>query len=65
MFSELRAYLPVTVPQGKGFAMGMIDYGQEHHLIWIVIMDRTGEIWCVPNPDVRVRPNVSMGAVRA
>jgi hypothetical protein len=64
-YTELRQSLPVTVPQGKGYAIGVIDYGQEHHLIWVVVIDQTGEIWCTPNPDVRVRPNPTMGAVRA
>lgn len=38
-----------------------IDYGQEHHLIWVVALDATGEIWAVPNPEVRVQNNWTMG----
>jgi len=64
MFVELRTALPVSVPKGNGFAFAVIDYGQEHHLLWVVIMDDTGEIWTVANPDVRVRSNPTMRALR-
>jgi hypothetical protein len=64
MFTELRVHLPVSTPRGNGFAFAVIDYGQEHHLIWIVALDDTGEIWAVANPDVRVRPNPTMRALR-
>lgn len=57
--------LPVSTPHGNGFAFAIIDYGQEHHLIFVVVMDATGEIWCVPNPDIRVRPNETMRAPRS
>jgi hypothetical protein len=64
MYTELHQSIPVTIPQGPGFAIGVIDMGQEHHLLWVVVADETGEIWCVGNPDVRVRPNYSMRAPR-
>ncbi len=35
----------------------MIDYGPEHNLIWITAIDATGEIWCAPNPKVRMQSN--------
>lgn len=64
MYTELKAHLPVTVPQGKGRAIGVIDYSAEDHLLWVTVIDATGEIWAVPNPDVRVRPNPSLSAAR-
>jgi hypothetical protein len=64
MFTELRTYIPVTTPYGDGFAVAVIDYGQEHHLLWVVTIDATGEIRTIANPDVRVRPNESMRAPR-
>lgn len=64
MYTELRQSLPVSTPHGTGFAIAVIDYGQEHHLLWVTVMDGTGEIWCVTNGDVRVRPNPSMKAAR-
>ena len=39
----------------------MIDYGQEHNLIWVTAIDDTGEIWCAPNPEIRMQANWSMG----
>ena len=61
MILQLEPTIPVTTDKGKGFAFLLIDYGQEHNLLWIVAMDDTGEIWCVPNPDIRVQANWSMG----
>ncbi|MDO9335480.1 MAG: hypothetical protein Q7T61_03700 [Caulobacter sp.] len=61
-FTQLDPSLPVTVEgKGKGYAFAVIDYGQEHHLIWVVALDDTGEIWSAPNPKVRVTANWTMG----
>jgi hypothetical protein len=64
MFTELRAWIPVSTSFGNGFASAVIDYGQEHHLLWVVVIDATGEIRTIANPDVRVRPNETMRAAR-
>lgn len=63
-YTELKQWLPVTTPYGKGYACGLIDYGQEHHLLYNVILDESGVLVQVANPDVRVRPNPSMRAKR-
>ena len=42
-------------------AFAVIDYGEEHNLIWVVTLDDSGEIWCSPNPKVRMRANWTMG----
>ena len=61
-FTQLNPTLPVTVEgKGKGYAFAVIDYGQEHHLIWVVALDKSGEIWSAPNPKVRVQANWSLG----
>lgn len=61
-FQQLNPTIPMTVDgKGKGFAVAVIDYGQEHHLIWVVVIDDTGEIWSVANPHVRVQSNWTMG----
>jgi len=50
-FTQLNPALPVMVEdKGKGYAFAVIDYGQEHNLIWIVALNANGEIWCSPNP---------------
>lgn len=61
-FTQLQTPLPVTVEgKGKGLAMAVIDYGPEHNLIWVVALDDSGEIWCSPNPKVRMQTNWTMG----
>lgn len=62
MFVQLNPPLPVLViDKGKGFAIGVIDYGQEHNLIWVTALDESGQIWCAPNPMVRLQSNWTMG----
>jgi hypothetical protein len=61
-FTQLDPPLPLhVVDRGSGYAIAVIDYGQEHDLLWVVGMDDGGEIWCVPNPQVRLQTNWSMG----
>jgi hypothetical protein len=62
MLTQLNPTIPVEiVDKGKGYAIAVIDYGQEHHLIWVTVLDDTGEIWSAPNPQVRVQKNWTMG----
>lgn len=62
MFTQLNPPIPLHVlGKGDGHAIGMIDYGQEHNLIWVTAIDATGEIWCAPNPKVRMQKNWTMG----
>ena len=64
-FTQLNPPLPMTVRgKGSGYAMGVIDYGPEHDLLWVVALDESGEIWCAPNPEVCLKPNWSMGRGR-
>ena len=61
-FVQLNPALPVHVlDKGDGYAFGVIDYGQEHNLIWVTGITATGEIWCAPNPKVRLHANWTMG----
>lgn len=61
-FHQLNPSLPVTVEgKGNGSAFAVIDYGEEHNLIWVVAIDANGEMWCCPNPKVRMRANWTMG----
>jgi hypothetical protein len=62
MFTQLNPPIPLHVlGKGNGHAIGMIDYGQEHNLIWVTALDTSGEIWCAPNPEVRMLKNWTMG----
>ena len=65
MFTQLDPPLPVIVlEKGSGLAFAVIDYGVEHNLIWVTALDTTGEIWCAPNPKVRLQANWSMGRTK-
>lgn len=62
MFTQLAPPIPLHVlGKGDGQAIGIIDYGPEHDLIWITAIDETAEIWCAPNPQVRMQRNWTMG----
>ena len=62
MFTQLNPPLPLHVlGKGSGHAIGMIDYGAEHHLVWVTAIAETGEIWCAPNPQVRMQSNWTLG----
>ena len=61
-FTQLDPPLPMTVQdKGDGYAVAVIDYGQEFDLLWVVAMNDSGEIWSAPNPKVRMQANWSMG----
>lgn len=61
-FTQLEPSIPVhVIDKGDGLAFAVIDYGQEHNLIWVTALDASGEIWCAPNPKVRFQKNWTMG----
>lgn len=67
MILQLNPNIPVAIvgndlqiPEGRAFAIGWIDYSQEHNLIWIVFHEESGESWCVPNRLIRARGNASL-----
>ena len=61
MFTRLEPPIPMNTVKGDGYAFAVIDYGFEADLLWVVALDAGGEIWTVPNPDVRMRQNWTMG----
>lgn len=61
MTTQLDPPLPLSTPKGNGWAFLVIDYGQEHNLLWVVFIDATGECWTFPNWQVRMLPNSTMG----
>jgi hypothetical protein len=64
MITQLNPPLPMHTPKGSGLAHFVIDYGPEADLLWVVFMDADGACWSVPNPDVRMTFNWSMGRRR-
>ena len=64
-FQQLDPPIPLhVIDKGDGYSIGVIDYGQEHNLIWVTAIDSSGEIWCAPNPSVRMQGNWTMGRKR-
>ena len=53
----------MVTPKGKGYAHILIDYSQEHDLLWVVFLDETGECWSYPNKDIKITKNISLGRI--
>lgn len=60
MITQLNPCIPLETPKGKGYAHLLIDYGQEHHLLWVVFINETGECWTFDNPQIRLQGNYTM-----
>jgi hypothetical protein len=58
---QINPPLPVTTVKGRGFAHFLIDYSQEHDLIWVVFMKESGECWSLSNKDIRMDANFTLG----
>ena len=61
MILQLDPPLPLETPKGRGWAHALIDYSQEHDLLWVVFLNETGESWTFPNSDIRMVNNFSLG----
>jgi hypothetical protein len=67
MFTQLNPTIPVNViskDSKKGYAFGVIDYSQEHNLLFVVALDEDGSVWCVSNSEIRLQANWSLSAQR-
>ncbi len=61
MLQQLNPPLPMTTPKGPGLAHFVLDYGPEAHLMWVVLLDADGACWTVPNPEIRMASNWTLG----
>jgi hypothetical protein len=61
MITQLNPPLPMETSKGPGWAHFVIDYGPEAALLWAVFMDKDGACWVVPNSEVRMFFNWTMG----
>jgi hypothetical protein len=61
MLTQLHPPLPLETSKGAGWAHFVINYGPESALLWVVFMDEDGACWTVPNPEVRMCFNWSIG----
>jgi hypothetical protein len=51
--------------KGGGWAHFLIDYGPESALLWVVFLDADGACWTVPNAEVRMSFNWTLGQRKA
>jgi hypothetical protein len=60
MILQLNPPIPLITPKRKGFAHLVIDYSQEHDLIWVVFLDDSGECWSYSNKEVKIVYNETL-----
>lgn len=48
----------------KGYAVAIDHDGAWNNRLWLVVMCDDGSFWEVPNPEIRMRSNWTMGVVR-
>lgn len=60
MMLQLKPAIPVHTPRGDGEAWFIIDYSPEHKLMFVVCLDKTGQIWTFPNHEIRGLKNVTI-----
>jgi hypothetical protein len=65
MITQLNPPVPMETPKGGGWAHFVIDYGPESALLWVVFMDADGACWTVPNAEVRMSFNWTIGRRKA
>ena len=64
MILQLNPTIPIirVSDSMKGYAFIVIDYSQEHNLLFTCAMDN-GEIWTLNNQEIRIQKNISLGRV--
>jgi hypothetical protein len=62
MLLQLNPMLPIVRVSDnmKGYAFLIIDYSQEHDLMFTCAMDNS-EIWTLKNSDIRMDVNITLG----
>lgn len=60
MIFQLNPTIPVThAKHGRGYAFLVLDYSQEHEMLWTVVFGN-GEIWTLPTRELRGVWNISL-----
>jgi hypothetical protein len=61
MILQLNPTIPIIRISDRmnGYALVIIDYSQEHHLLFVCAMDN-GEIWTLNNKEIRIPKNISL-----
>jgi hypothetical protein len=62
MMLQLNPMIPIkrVSDDMEGYAFMVIDYSQEHYVLFICAMDN-GEIWTLSNKEIRFCSNMSLG----
>jgi len=60
MILQLNPTIPLNTPKGKALAHFIVDYGAEHHWLWICFHE-DGECWTWENKDIRALDNPTFG----
>lgn len=61
MIQQLNPTIPLETPKGKGFAYFVLDYSQDHDLLWVVFLNKSGECWTFKNSEIRIQSNFTLG----
>ena len=61
MLTQLNPPLPLDTPKGKGWAYFIIDYSQDHDLLWVVFLNGSRECWTFSNKHIKIDENYSLG----
>ena len=61
--TQLSPSIPLDTPKGPGLALFYIWLSEEHHGLWVVCIDSTGEFWTYENPQVRGTKSVTFGRI--
>lgn len=51
----------LAAKSGRGWAYAWKDVGVDGHRLWVIVLDDTGEVVDVPQPEIRVDMNWSLG----
>jgi len=64
MILQLNPTIPIIRISDRmnGYALVIIDYSQEHHLLFVCAMDN-GEIWTLNNKEIRIQKNISLDRI--
>lgn len=60
-FTQLNPQIPLMTEKGPAQCIAVIDYSEEFDLLWVCILDETGEIWTFENSKVRGFANFTIG----
>jgi hypothetical protein len=70
MITQLAQQIPVTVTEGppgvhigngRGYCIAWERHSMDWHLLWIVVLDESGQVIVAPNKFIRVDPNWTAG----